>query len=493
MQIKWVFVFFSLLLLPGNIFAAELHAIASLDRSVVNAGQPLRLTLHVMNAAGNVQIQFPTLFNLNIAQGHGSVRSLQLNDATVSSQDFNFALLAQRPGTYSLAGIKVIVNGKSLQIETVRFTAMPKEADVSSPHIANHLIFLDFNLIQESPNFQNQIREQVLSQLVSSEKLPVLDVPEELREYSRDEASQYLRKNQWDLALQSAEKTLSVDSVNATAHEVAGEVYYLRQDLESAEKHFRAAYASRPMPYLKYKIEKLVSEMSAEKKFRSVDEEHFLIKYDGNQQEYEGFELRGLLRDSYRAISQSLDHYINRKTTVLFYDADRYFEVAGVPHWSGGLFDGKVRLPVRPGEGSEVKRVARHEVAHVFIDDLSHKSAPSWLHEGFAVYTHNQIEPVSQRELSILSNRQNIIPFKYFLQMSPGSIQASGGAEMAIIQLFYMQSYSFVNYLIERYGIFKIKQLAQAFGEGKNSEDAMLEVFHVPASQIEREWISKLY
>ncbi|HRK61155.1 MAG TPA: peptidase MA family metallohydrolase [Candidatus Omnitrophota bacterium] len=339
---------------------------------------------------------------------------------------------------------------------------------------------------------QYERRLDMLAQRYSRAPAGTVDFPKELMAIDYiNEGYSLFQKSEYDLALKAAEEALKCDIKSPVAHELSGDIYYLKQNLVKANEHYREAFKLEPVSRLKDKLEKLTRETEVEKSFDTVEEEHFLIKYSGNQNEYEGFELKTMLRDTYREIAKELAHYLNHKTTVLFYDADKFHAAGNLAHWIGGLYDGKVRLPVHPrGFGEkQLRAVARHELTHVFLDDLGKKKTPIWLHEGFAVYQQNKIEPLPVASLRVLKDESNLIPLHSLF--NPTVFESHKNDEQWM-GLFYMQSYDVVDYIIGRYGVFYLKQMAIKFSEEKNAEQVISETLKISIEKLEKEWKASL-
>lgn len=339
---------------------------------------------------------------------------------------------------------------------------------------------------------QYERRLQMLSNRYSRAVAGTVEFPKELMAVDYiNEGYKLFQKNQYDLALEAAQEALKYDAKSPVAHELAGDVYYLKQDLKKADEHYRVAFSLEPLPRLKDKLVKLTRETTTEKNLNTVEETHFLIKYNRNESEYEGFELRTLLNETYLAIARDMSHYLNHKTTVLFYDPMAFHKSGDLPHWVGGLFDGKVRLPVNPRQMGEkqLRSVTRHEVAHVFIDDISHKRAPIWLHEGFAVYQQNKVEALSPQMLRFMLDAQQVMPFA---DLFNPAVFEKNNKDQAWMNRFYMQSYELIDYMIGRYGVFYIKQLALAFGKDMNVEQAIQDTFKISIDKLEKEWKASL-
>ena len=67
------------------------------------------------------------------------------------------------------------------------------------------------------------------------------------------------------------------------------------------------------------------------------------------------------------------------------------FRSVGGPEWAEGLFDGRLRIPIRQDAltakdfGGSLPIVLRHELVHALLAQLSdHRSLPPWFDEGLA-------------------------------------------------------------------------------------------------------------
>jgi len=116
--------------------------------------------------------------------------------------------------------------------------------------------------------------------------------------------------------------------------------------------------------------------------------------------------------------------------------------VTGAPDWAGGLYDGKVRLPV--GHLSritpEFQALLAHELTHALIRAKAGTSCPRWLHEGLA--QHYQGGDLGEAVASV--------------------VDASGETSLADPARFYALSLARVEFLIDRHGTTRIMQLLEA-------------------------------
>jgi len=301
-----------------------------------------------------------------------------------------------------------------------------------------------------------------------------------------NQAVAYFQEHEYDLAEQTALASLKQDDLNPLAYELLGDIYNLQHRLPEAKSNYEIAYHLQSSPRLKEKLEKIGKEAVLEKTLSTYQEEHFLIKYYGDDEIYEGFELRELLRETYREISKEFGHYFRHKVTVLLYDNEDFQELVNQPHWVAGVYDGKIRMPINRsvfGE-QEIRATARHEMTHAFVAAIADRKAPPWLNEGLAVYQESKVRPWDGLVFDSAVKTGTLFTIDQLM----GQASALSFRDPLLVALFYQQCHQLTAYLVERYGMFKIKQMLERFAEGDNSYAAIRNVLRISPSRLEREW-----
>jgi hypothetical protein len=79
----------------------------------------------------------------------------------------------------------------------------------------------------------------------------------------------------------------------------------------------------------------------------------------------------------------TLGHIAGRRVVVVLYGRSTFRDATGVHGWAGGLFDGRIRLPVADfaENRAAVARTLAHEYFHLTVQDLTRR-CPLWLNEG---------------------------------------------------------------------------------------------------------------
>ncbi len=301
-----------------------------------------------------------------------------------------------------------------------------------------------------------------------------------------NQAVAHYEKNEYELAKQEVLDSLKHNSQMGYAYELLGDIYNEQQNLKEAKAQYEIAYNLQPSANLKEKIEKLGTETKIDKKLSTYREEHFIIKYQNQDRSIEGFELREILRQTYRAISQDFGYYFKNQIVVLLYDEADFKNITNLPHWVGGVYDGKVRMPLKKftyGD-SELKALTRHEVTHAFIAALSARRAPAWINEGLAQVQEDKVRPINMLVFNSAVKTQSLLPL---LELT-SEASLSGKKDQLWVSLFYQQSFHLTKYLVGRYGVFMIKKMLADFGKGKNSDEVIHSNLQISPQKLEKEW-----
>jgi len=300
-----------------------------------------------------------------------------------------------------------------------------------------------------------------------------------------NEAVQNFNKRQYEVAETLLKESVGLDSTNPYAFELLGEIANLNHKLDKADQYYRKAFSLNPDPKLREKYEKLIREKNIDKMQQEYSDEHFIIRYRRSES-LEGSKIRDFLRDAYRSISQDFGYYPKYKIPVVLYDREEYESLMGsVPHWSGALYDGKIRLPVYQGAMTEqgLKKLIHHELTHAFVLDLSQMKCPIWLNEGLAQYEENKVQPIDLQRLIEAVRTKTLINMD---ELMFEDISKNPSQEKAL--LFYLESFSFVSYVIEHSRLYNMKQFLISLGKGTSFLEAFEKEFGRSFKEFASDW-----
>lgn len=206
-----------------------------------------------------------------------------------------------------------------------------------------------------------------------------------------------------------------------------------------------------------------------------------LLVYDGQRLE-PGVErsLLAALDSVYADLVEDLGSAPSRNVEVVVY-AERDWRLATqAPDWSGGLFDGKVRVPAQglTGVTPRLLSVLKHEMTHAFVQARTNGHAPVWLHEGLAQLEEGKTSAAYSSALleAWRASRTFDLPALEgsFRRFSAGQVRSGYVVALAAVEM-----------LRETRGPGAIGHLLDRLGEGTPVEDAMRETVRGGYDRVE--------
>ncbi|MGH9334550.1 MAG: basic secretory protein-like protein, partial [Vicinamibacteria bacterium] len=193
----------------------------------------------------------------------------------------------------------------------------------------------------------------------------------------------------WELAEKWARTALAYGARGneADLHHLLGKVHYYREEMGKAIEEFRKALSLKEDPEIRASLERAELEARTAAGFDQKRLSHFIVRYEGETTESTGRMVLDALERSHATLVSQLGFEPSEPVVVLLYSRRSYREMGG-PHWSAGLFDGKIRVPVGglSQVDDQIRGTLHHELVHAFIHSRAGESAPRWLHEGVAEY-----------------------------------------------------------------------------------------------------------
>jgi hypothetical protein len=226
--------------------------------------------------------------------------------------------------------------------------------------------------------------------------------------------------------------------------------------------------------------EKLERESRIEASWNQSVRGSFIVKYDDQRFKDVGEAVLGFLDAAEDLSRQTLGHVPSRRVTVVLYSHEDFTNTTGAHAWAGGLFDGKIRLPIRNFALTKdsIKHTIAHEYTHLVIRDLCRK-CPIWLNEGLAQLAEGKPLPVAREVLRAQRERKR-------MSALPGSWM--GIQDAKTVAELYAQSLLFTNYLVKRLGYQGVRDLLVKASTAPTFESAFAEVAGKSLDEVESEW-----
>jgi len=131
---------------------------------------------------------------------------------------------------------------------------------------------------------------------------------------------------------------------------------------------------------------------------------------------------------------------------------------------------------------SEVEQTIAHELTHVVVGlatDNPYSELPAWLNEGLAMYNEGSLRGGNKSALEQAKRNDTLLSVRSM---------TSPTGQPDLVNQWYGQAYSIVQYLLETYGKDKMAQLLAVFKEGILPDDALEQVYGFNQDELDAKW-----
>ena len=282
-------------------------------------------------------------------------------------------------------------------------------------------------------------------------------------------------------ALSYAQSAVRSAPQSPDAYTILGYAQFASDHTKNAVISWKRSLELRPDPAVRQLLAKAQREDAVESDFAQGESSHFSLHYEGRQtSEILRFQILAALESDYDDLARDLGTPPRDNIAVTLYTEQAFFDVTHAPSWSGGMNDGKLRIPIS-GLSSvtpELARVLKHELAHSFIAQLSGGRCPPWLHEGIAQFLEPKSLGGEGHQLSLLFKQQQNIPLN---ALESSFLGFSGGQAYVA----YAESLAAVSYINDSYGISDIQRILERISQGSSTEAALRATIHSNYGQFE--------
>jgi tetratricopeptide (TPR) repeat protein len=303
--------------------------------------------------------------------------------------------------------------------------------------------------------------------------------------FPRGICNYYLKK--YDIARYELERTLPLMPASADVLYYLGLVLYETDYREQAIKLWEQALILAPGRHeITAVLEKARRETAVETGMDRGHSSRFNLTYDPGVDTTFALAILDVLENASNQVGAELGHFPGARVPVAIYKRDDYKNVTNSPDWSGGVYDGTIRLPFGSlGQITPpIRSILFHEYAHVVVFDLTRGNCPVWLNEGIAeMFGRQQFDP------SIPGHGQAARKGTFIdIRRLEGGFSGLSASEAT---LAYQQSYSMVNYIVQTYGWHRAKAMLTALGAGMKIDRAIasaLQDYSVSYDGLIKEW-----
>ena len=289
-------------------------------------------------------------------------------------------------------------------------------------------------------------------------------------------------------AYRAFSRAAELDPGDGGTRALLGNAAYELDNLDDAIAHWRNALDLDPdLDQINERVSKADKERGFEVNFRTEENEHFRIRYDPDIPGGTRFARRmlGILDDARRTVNDILPLRTAAPVSVVVYNRGEFRRMMGGHGWTGGLYDGKIRVPFpRSGEPDETFRtLATHEYVHAVIYEWTGDRCPAWLNEGLAQSIAGEWDDARESEAKRMARESLYIPLaeleRSFLEIPEQRIDAA-----------YIESYLVANHIRKTWTVGHLHRLLEQIAAGTPTGDALREIFHLTRRELLEESIA---
>jgi tetratricopeptide (TPR) repeat protein len=186
-------------------------------------------------------------------------------------------------------------------------------------------------------------------------------------------------------ARRHVQKALDANPRFTPASLLLGELAYRAGDLTLAIKTYESALALSPGNRdLSARLQQWRQEADVHSTFVERRQDRFRVMFEGHVEQQLAARATSVLNDAFWRIGGVLGAYPSDVVGVTLYTAKQFRDITRAPEWSGGIYDGRIRVPAAgAAQKPELfERVLSHELTHAMIVSIAPRGIPTWLHDG---------------------------------------------------------------------------------------------------------------
>jgi len=220
---------------------------------------------------------------------------------------------------------------------------------------------------------------------------------------------------------------------------------------------------------------------SARKVWKEYRTRHFLIYHKNAPQDF----IKTVEDSAERYYDEITDNlgftrhkswsYDRRAKIYIFNDKEDYIQGAKQMGWSHGVALSQLKIiQTFPSAHGFFDSILPHELGHIIFREFigPYARIPLWFEEGVAMYQEKAKRWGAHQEVKKAIENGSFIPLPELSR-----VRLSGLSDKALVNLFYAESASFMNYFINEQGKYRFIKFCRKLKSGKKFDQALRAVY----------------
>lgn len=256
------------------------------------------------------------------------------------------------------------------------------------------------------------------------------------------QATELIETSEPAKALELLESGLRKQKRDPTLLTMAGVAAWRSDDAHKALDYWKQSLDLQPNPDLERLYHRVEREAASDGSSEKLYGLRVALRYDPRTVPAETARaMVAMLDEEYSRISERLGCSSEERIVAIIQSRDAYLKSTDAAEWSGGQYDGRIRIPFLPGttQESEIRRVLAHEAVHACLANLGR--FPAWLHEGLAQKLSGEsLSPEAWREIHQMARAKALPRLANLRQdwsrMSPQHAALAYRLSLAAVEVF---------------------------------------------------------
>jgi hypothetical protein len=236
-----------------------------------------------------------------------------------------------------------------------------------------------------------------------------------------------------------------------------------------------------------------------DKDFKQMRSEHFIINYQEGVKRGYVSKIKNTAERFYRTITQEFSLirdelwlWENRAKVFIAKDKDSYLEKFGCSSWSAACVNYHEKIIYTYPDQSRFSSIFIHELTHIIFRERSGKgNFPLWLDEGAATFVEDKYSGhLYKKRLKVLSKAIKNNKHIDFISLSKVTVGSLRNKDSEYVNLFYLESFSIVNFIIAKFGKYKFSSFLSSLKKGYSLESALAKISYQfkGIEDLEKQW-----
>ena len=297
-------------------------------------------------------------------------------------------------------------------------------------------------------------------------------------------ANAYILKQDFDNALSTLEKSLSLYPENPKTYYHIGQIYYQKGNIEKALDLWKQALKLDPKDsQTEISLNKAKIKLGIDDALLKRGVVNFQVDSQGENNEITKDIVLTLFQQAYGKIEKDLNIYPSQKLKILLDFNVALSNESQNPNKNITIDNEKIKIPASGLKyvTETMQKVIIYSYTKFTVTDYMKGRCPGWFLEGISIYESDKID------INLIRLIRDMVRTGQFIKIENLS-PSFNNLDRKDLSLNYALSFTIVDYIINKYGKTSIKELISKVKSGASFEDGLNSVLKISQIDLQKGW-----